>query len=403
MYFHNKTTWLLFMATLLSACQNTIDSSRATWRCAEAIPARAPETMTARVPQVMGTRAVKIFGGDGVVAVNPRTEYVYIGGSSHVTILKGTEIINVVETKGIAVVSMAVDEINGWVYAVNEYTDNVTVMRGTEVVGVVPTIGKSPWGVAVEPKSGFAYIVSMYKSRPLREVEGNILVISGPRIIDNIKFSDFFPTQVLADPITGLVYALGIGKIVIIKGLEEIARYNFQVGQMATDVNKRTGEVFLITNEILYRFREGKLLDSVSLPKNLGVRERILVHPITNAVYIPHSGYTRAQSRILVVKDMKILDDLFVSSPSALYALAVDPLTENVYAADFGDEINANSVSVINGTQILKTFEVGEHPYNIGVNPVNGWVYVSNINDGTVTILGYPDQKTIPYPGPYPK
>ncbi len=351
----------------------------------------------------LGTVKVRLNGGNGVVAVNPRTEYVYIGGSSHVTILKGTEIINVVETKGIAVVSMAVDEINGWVYAVNEYTDNVTVMRGTEVVGVVPTIGKSPWGVAVEPKSGFAYIVSMYKSRPLREVEGNILVISGPRIIDNIKFSDFFPTQVLADPITGLVYALGIGKIVIIKGLEEIARYNFQVGQMATDVNKRTGEVFLITNEILYRFREGKLLDSVSLPKNLGVRERILVHPITNAVYIPHSGYTRAQSRILVVKDMKILDDLFVSSPSALYALAVDPLTENVYAADFGDEINANSVSVINGTQILKTFEVGEHPYNIGVNPVNGWVYVSNINDGTVTILGYPDQKTIPYPGPKPR
>ena len=56
-----------------------------------------------------------------------------------------------------------------------------------------------------------------------------------------------------------------------------------------------------------------------------------------------------------------------------------------VYVADF----RTNTVTVIRDTKVITTFDVGWYPYGIGVNPANGWVYVSNSNDSTATILGY--------------
>jgi YVTN family beta-propeller protein len=65
--------------------------------------------------------------------------------------------------------------------------------------------------------------------------------------------------------------------------------------------------------------------------------------------------------------------------------MAIDPPSGNVYVANY----DAGNVTVINGTQVLATLTVGWYPYGIGVNPTNGWVDGSNINDGTVSALSY--------------
>jgi YVTN family beta-propeller protein len=72
--------------------------------------------------------------------------------------------------------------------------------------------------------------------------------------------------------------------------------------------------------------------------------------------------------------------------------MAIDPLTGNVYVANF----DGNSVTTIHGTEVLTTTQVGWYPYGIGINPTNGWVYVANINDGTVSVLGYPPPNYTP-------
>lgn len=397
---YRRNSWLLLlvaMALFLPSCQNAVDALRATWRCTGPIPTRAAETLTTRTLQVMDTREVKMLGGDGVVAVNPCTGYVYVAGSGHLTILKGTDIVGELPIPGNDFRTMAVDEARGLLYIANEDTDNVTVVRGIEQIGVVQTVGKSPRGIAVEPRSGDTYVVSPYRIRPFGagSLEGNILVISGTQVINNLKLEEVFPDQVVIDPLSSLVYIGADKKLLIFKDTHEIARYELEVAVDSMDVNPRTGEVYALTHQTLYRFKDGKLLDSVFLVRNMGNVDQIRVNPVSGAVYIPHSGYVPTEGRVVVVQNMRVIDDIQVGSRAAL---AIDPLTGIVYAANYGgDGPNGNTVMVINGTKIVATIKVGWHPYNIALNPTNGWVYVSNINDGTVTILGYPQSKlTVP-------
>jgi YVTN family beta-propeller protein len=81
------------------------------------------------------------------------------------------------------------------------------------------------------------------------------------------------------------------------------------------------------------------------------------------------------------MKIIKYIEDIGRS----VRKMTIDPLTGNVYVADF----RTNTVTLIRNTEVITTFDVGWYPYGIGVNPANGWVYVSNSNDDTVTILGY--------------
>ncbi len=353
--------------------------------------------MTSHVQQVMGTRKVKIFSSDGVVAVNPCTGYAYVAGDRHLTILRGVDIANEIPIAFSDFRSMAVDEAGGLVYIVNEGSDNITVIRGTEQIGIVPTVGKSPRGIAIDPQSGYAYVASSYRSRPLAgdSLEGNILVISGTQVINNLKLEQVFPDQVVADPLSGLVYVGANKKLLVFKDLHEIARYELEVGVDSLDVNPRTGEVYALTHQTLYRFKDGGLIDSVFLVRDMGNVDQIRVNPVTGAVYVPHTGYVRTEGRIVVVQNMKVIDDIQVGSSAAL---AVDPLTGIVYAANYGgDGPDSNTVMAIDGTKVIATIRVGWHPYKIALNSANGWVYVSNSNDSTVTILGYP-----PLEKPYP-
>ena len=402
----NQWSRLVLSTTLfLFGCQSAVSQSQTTWRCKEAVPTRQAETIATRIPQVLGTRKVRIFSSGGVVAVNPCTGYAYLAGDAQLTILKGIDIIDELSIPFNDSRSMAIDETKGFLYIANQDSDNITVIRGTEQIGVVPTIGKSPRDIAVEPRSGYAYVVSPYRSRPFGAggLEGNILVISGTQVINNLKLEQDFPNHVVADPLSGLVYVGANKRALVFKDLHEIARYDFEEGVDSMGVNPRSGEVYALTFGTLNRFKDGKLIDSVFLVNDLGNVGQIRVNPVTGAVYIPHTGYVPTQGRIVVVQNMKVIEDIRVGG---IAALAIDPVTGIVYAANFsGIGPDINTVMAIDGTKVVATIKVGWHPYKIAVNPTNGWVYVSNINDSTVTILGYPEQKPNdgqPSAKPYP-
>jgi DNA-binding beta-propeller fold protein YncE len=44
-------------------------------------------------------------------------------------------------------------------------------------------------------------------------------------------------------------------------------------------------------------------------------------------------------------------------------------------------------VTVISGTQVITTLAVGVNPAAIGVNPANGYAYVANQEDHSVSII----------------
>jgi DNA-binding beta-propeller fold protein YncE len=320
------------------------------------------------------------------VAGDSRTGYVYITNEygDYIYVLRGVEQVVTLRTGGEKADALAVDEERGWVYVVNKGSDSVTAIRGTEVITTLEVAGDEPRDIAVEPASGWAYIVTGYrKDSPegeKREVEGNVTVISGTEIVGTISLGRVLANRVVVDPINGYVYVGNVGgEVIVIQGMEEIARLKAGSSINAMDVNAKTGNVYIIDDKKLYQFNEGEFIATAQIVKGNDSISNMQIHPITGDVYIVNMG-----REVIVVRDMKIIKYIEDIGRS-VRKMTIDPLTGNVYVADF----RTNVVTVIHNTEVITTFDVGWYPYGIGVNPANGWVYVSNTNDDTVTILGY--------------
>ena len=151
------------------------------------------------------------------------------------------------------------------------------------------------------------------------------------------------------------------------------------------DIDSRTGSIFVLdeSNDIA-KFKDGKLLEKIRVTNAMNKTYNLIrVHPSTGQLYLLNQG----------TKEMVILDDWQPSAHVPVGERAglmeIDPFTGNVYVANF---FNA-TITVINGTKVLDTLQMGASA--IGINPNNGWVYVANTAKQTVTVLGYPSPNSI--------
>lgn len=350
------------------------------------------------VPRVMGTISLYPPAGNPEdVAANAMTGRVYVvDGSRHVSVLHGDELVTTLSVGNQSRPALAVDEERDWVYVVNAYDDSVTVIRGTEIITTLETAGREPTDVAVEPVSGRAYVVSGYRKFPpfgeVPVVEGSVSVLDGDQVVGVIPLGDVVVQHVVVDAVGGYVYAGGfsgsladiVGKVVVIKGMEEVARFDVGSAVKAMDVDPRTGDVYVLSAfGYLTRVQGLEMKNTIEVEGEGGTVRNMRVHPLTGDVYVV--DFTRGE--VVVVRDMEVIDRLPVGwSP---LKMVIDPLTGNVYVANFMDD----TVTVIHGTEVLATIDVGWYPYGIGVNPANGWVYVSNTNDHTVTVLGFREEE----------
>lgn len=343
-----------------------------------------------RIPVALVTLDVEIPGPTDI-AVNSRNGYVYIiNNANQVGVIQGVEAVALLETdspRSVNNFAMAIDEERGWVYVVNKYSDSVAVIRDTEVVAIIKAAGREPQDVAIDPDSGWAYVVSPYSyyPRPPEEIitEGNVMVLSGTEVIDTIPLGEVRTTHVTVDPVNSYVYVGSVrGTVIVLKDMEEIARYETGSSVIAMDTNLHTGDVYMVNgNQKLYHFKEGQLVDESQLTEGNASVRNMQVHPTTGDVYLINWG---EQTEAIVVRRSKIIGRVPISGG---FKMDIDPISGNVYVADFWSDL----LTVIHGTEVIATFETGQYPYGIGVNPANGQVYISNTNEGTITVLGLPE------------
>lgn len=71
---------------------------------------------------------------------------------------------------------------------------------------------------------------------------------------------------------------------------------------------------------------------------------------------------------------------------SGPYGVAVSPVTGRIYVTNSDD----GTVSVINGRNgtVTSTIDVGSNPVAVAVSPQTGKIYVTNYDDGTVSVIG---------------
>ena len=314
--------------------------------------------------------------------------------------IKGTQSIGTIPIDRAQIISMAVDESANILYAVDEFGDRVFVIRGIELIGIVPTVGRNPRNVAVDPIKHLAYIVSMYKSRPLGEIEGNILILNGTEVVGNLNLGRLALAQVVADPIGGYVYAGDISsKIVVLNGLQEVARYDLKDSLYGMDVDMRTSRVYVFGFSQLSQLNRGKFVETVKSNYQPFISPSLRVQPITGNVYVsdgyPPSpkGEVLGKGQVRVFREMKRISEIALGS--GFTRLAIDSLNGNVYATSSHEK----TMTIIHGNQVLKTINLGNYSDGIAVNLATGWVYLLTLSNGTVTVLGYPE-KTKPYPYP---
>jgi YVTN family beta-propeller protein len=341
---------------------------------------------TPRAPEILATVKVGSFSySPGYSISNPRTGYTYVVHSGAVSILKGTSpIVLKKPAGGDGPARLALDEIEGWVYITSQYNDTVAVLRGMEVITTIQTFGHGPRDITTEPHTHVAYVVSGHNKN--KEVEGNILLLKGTQIIGNLNLGRVLLTHVVADPVSGYVYAGDVGgEIIAVKNMQVLMRHQLpkvrgiSPGILDMAADPRNGDVYVLDGFYnLTRFRAGQMVDALKIQSRTQVMQ---VHPHTGDVYITRGGDLYGD--VLIVRDMKELAHVPAGGGPA--HIAIDPKTGNVYVANFRE----NTVTVIHGTEVLATIKVGRYPYGLSVNPANGWVYVSNDNDGTMSVLGY--------------
>ena len=105
----------------------------------------------------------------------------------------------------------------------------------------------------------------------------------------------------------------------------------------------------------------------------------VAVNPVTNKVYVANYG-----SNTVTVFDGATNATPAVTVGSNPVAVAVNPVTNKVYVANYG----GTTVTVIDGaTNATTTVTVGGKPIAVAVNPVTNKVYVANYDSGTLTVI----------------
>jgi YVTN family beta-propeller protein len=99
-----------------------------------------------------------------------------------------------------------------------------------------------------------------------------------------------------------------------------------------------------------------------------------------NTLYLAHTG-----TADVTALNENTLNVTKISVGAIPCAVAVNPLTQRLYAVNYGDQ----TLSVIDArtSEVLATLPVGKHPQAVAVDAVHNRVYVANVHGNSVTAI----------------
>ncbi|MEZ4590118.1 MAG: YncE family protein [Chloroflexota bacterium] len=302
----------------------------------------------APVPQFVKNIALPNAQCPNSVGFNAVSGYVYVANnfSYNVSAFKNSNFVTNI-AMGEWPTQIAADNDSALTY-VTVLHDQVTVLNGTTVIGKIPN-NYEPYGVIVNPVNGNTYI---------SDLDSTVQVANGLTLLQNVKITDPQGTPpnngsgwlqpVVVDPNTGLVYVASWshGKMYVMDGSNVIANYRAGWGIKDMAIDAARGYIYL-------------------------------AHSDPNATY-PHN---------ISVFNLNTNTFTYIDTDSSILngsrSVTVDPISGNAYFTN----PDKNSVTVVKGTQVLKTISVGTMPWGIGVNPNTGYVFVTNRGSNTISVI----------------
>jgi len=269
-------------------------------------------------------------------------------------------------------------------YVLNNFSNNVSVFRERTFLTDIAT-GEWPTDVASDPASARTWVTNLHSGVSLLQGTSQIALVPPA----------FEPYGVAFNPVNGYVYVSDLdSKVQIINGSQEVTTLNLVnpltgkgAGSMQPIVaDPRTGLVYAASLEYgrLYVIEDTHVAASVQIgwgPVNMALDS---VHGL---LYVAHSEPNADYPHDISVVDLDTLNVTFIDPvPGQINTsrdVAVDPISGLAYVTN----PDRDTVTVVKGTSAVATIAVGKQPWGIGINPNDGYVFVTNRESNDVSIL----------------
>jgi YVTN family beta-propeller protein len=276
--------------------------------------------------------------------------------------------------------TMTYDPTHGYVYVANLDSGNVSVVAGTRVIASIP-VGNRPVVGAVDQADGTVY-VSNYG-------DGNVSVINGTHVTGSVNVGPG-PEPGAYNSRFGWVYIPNSlsNTVSVVSGTTELSK----IAVCDSTVCNNNGALgpFLAMYEpgssLVYvaQYGTGSTIANVSVVTGGVLLGVVTVGMAPDALAFDGVVYVangRSGNVSVLFPGLNFSGSVFVGAgPDSMTA---DPLNGYVYVSN-GD---SNTVSVISGLSVVATIPVGKLPRSVAFDSENGLVYVSNLDSGNVSVI----------------
>jgi DNA-binding beta-propeller fold protein YncE len=226
-----------------------------------------------------------------------------------------------------------VDPVNGELYVMNSGGTGVHLINGTTVVTRIP-VGEGPTGAVFDPRNGFVYVDDSDAY--------NVTIINGTKDVANVS-TGAYSTSIAYDSADGFVYVANYGgkTVTILNGTSTAASLDVSVGfstPYAVAYDPADGEVYVLV--------------------------------IGNA------------SIVTIIRGTSIVGNITLPRPAFPNTLIYAPSDGDMYVLDGGTD----NVTVLNGTSVVGTVDIGAVPEGAVYDSDTGAVYVSATQYRNATI-----------------
>jgi YVTN family beta-propeller protein len=302
---------------------------------------------------------------------------------------------------GLEPYGVAYDPANGYVYVANRFNDTVSVLEQTTVVATVK-VGSQPMGVVYDPADQLIY-VSNYGSDSLS-------LISGKAVTGSLGGSPFNgPCLMAYDPADQEVYVPNVGGtgVVVINGTTVAGTVPTGQYPLAAVYDPLNQAVY-VSNDASAA-NGGSSVTVVHGMTVVATITGRFSNP-SGLAYDPRNGYVYVGNKNISAPGgsfVTVLDNLSIVGTvpvgPELWGLTYDPANGLVYASmndvdEGAPTTHANGLAAIRGTAVVGYLPVGEEPYGSAYDAASGLLYAANGESGTVSVIAASGTNATPAP-----
>lgn len=277
---------------------------------------------------------------------------------------------------------MAFNKTSGLLYITNEKSNNLSVILNQSHVSNIAT-GKWPIYIESDPFSDRVY---------LSHVWDGISILNGYDVTSHMPgYGESY--YIVVNAFNGYTYVTDLHHpITIIQGNEKVVDLfvpdfegNVIDWQLAADYDKLTGLTYFAS----WQFGAMTAVDGTKVVDQFpfygeGASDMI-IDSHRKLIYVANNRAfdDKESPNNISIVDLKNKDVTSIFSAKLSKHVALDPVTGYVYVTNPKD----NSVTVLQGKQEVATYSTGKRPWDVAVDSMTGYAYVTNAGDNSISIF----------------